>query len=51
MLEILDTGGNDVYVIGRPDDKDLLLPAIADVVLSIDVDRNRMTVRVPEGLG
>jgi 16S rRNA processing protein RimM len=51
VLEILDTGGNDVYVIGRPDDKDLLLPAIADVVLSIDVDRNRMTVRVPEGLG
>ena len=51
VLEILDTGGNDVYVIGRPNDKDLLLPAIADVILSIDVDRNRMIVRVPEGLG
>ena len=50
VKEIIETGGNDVYVIGRAEQADLLIPALDDVVLSVCVGENRMTVRVPEGL-
>ena len=51
VAEILPTGGNDVYVIRREGRPDLLLPAVGDVVLEVDPESGRMTVRVPEGLG
>ena len=47
--EVLVTGANDVYVV-RSDQGELLLPAIRDVILAIDVDAQRITVRVPDGL-
>ena len=47
--QILVTGGNDVYVVndGR---REVLLPAIRDVVRKVDVDAEKMVVRPPEGL-
>ena len=50
VKEIIETGVNDVYVIDRPGQKDLLIPAIAEVVLAVSVSDNRMTINVPEGL-
>ena len=50
VKEIIETGVNDVYVIERPEQADLLLPALEDVVLRVSVSEKRMTVRVPEGL-
>ena len=50
VVEILTTGSNDVYVVKAPSRKDVLVPAIADIVLKIDPDQNRMVVRLPEGL-
>ena len=50
VAEILTTGGNDVYVVRVPGSKDILVPAIAGVVLKVDPDQNTMVVRVPEGL-
>ena len=50
VAEILTTGSNDVYVVKAPGRKDVLVPAIADIVLKIDPDQNRMVVRLPEGL-
>jgi len=49
LIEILSTGGNDVYVV-RAGGKELLLPALDDVVLEVDVDNRRMMVEVPPGL-
>jgi 16S rRNA processing protein RimM len=49
LTEIISTGANDVYVITAPD-RELLLPAIGDVVQSVDVPAAAMTVRLPEGL-
>ena len=46
---ILETGGNDVYVVDC-DGKELLVPAIEDVICEIDLDNNRMVVDLPEGL-
>ena len=49
LREVLVTGANDVYVVAT-EDSELLVPALADVVLAVDVDARRMTVEVPPGL-
>ena len=49
LAEVLPTGGTDVYVV-RAGGKELLLPALDDVVLEVDIDNRRMTVEVPPGL-
>lgn len=49
VAEVLRTGSNDVYVV-RSGDRELLLPAIRDVVRAIDLDQGRMTVELLPGL-
>jgi 16S rRNA processing protein RimM len=49
LASILPTGSNDVYVV-RNGDEEVLLPALASVVKTIDTDQRRMTVILPEGL-
>jgi 16S rRNA processing protein RimM len=49
LVDIIETGANDVYVV-RLDGREVLIPALDDVVLSIDLEANRMTVSLPEGL-
>ena len=50
IAEIIETPGNDVYIVRRPDARDLLLPAIKDVILNVDVESSRMTVHLLPGL-
>ena len=47
--DILITGSNDVYVVRRGDGE-ILVPAIEDVVLEVDVEGGRLTVDLPDGL-
>jgi 16S rRNA processing protein RimM len=49
LAEVLQTGSNDVYVV-IDGEQELLVPAIADVVVTVDLERHRMTVDLPEGL-
>jgi 16S rRNA processing protein RimM len=53
ITEIIETGANDVYVVKTPDGypvEEILLPAIASVVIEVDVAGRRMKVVLPEGL-
>ena len=50
LSEILLTGANDVYVVLGPDGSELLLPAIGDVVLNIDLELGRILVNLIPGL-
>ena len=50
ITEIIQTGANDVYVVHISDKKDILLPALIDVVQEVDLDRKVMVVKIPEGL-
>ena len=45
---IFPTGSNDIYVCQG--EREILLPAIAEVICDIDVDKRIMTVRLLEGL-
>ncbi len=49
VASIIETGSNDVYVV-KQEEAETLIPALDSVVLSIDMERNRMTVQLPEGL-
>jgi 16S rRNA processing protein RimM len=49
LREVLETGANDVYVV-RGADKDYLLPAIAQVIQSVDLAQGVMQVRMLPGL-
>ena len=46
---IIETGSNDVYVV-KDKKKEILIPALASVVLNIDLGQKRMQVDLPEGL-
>jgi 16S rRNA processing protein RimM len=47
---LIETGSNDVYVVKTPDAGEILVPAIASVVLEIDLNRGIMRVELPDGL-
>ena len=49
IADVMQTGANDVYVV-KGTDREYLVPAIADVVKSTDVDGNIMTIHVIDGL-
>jgi 16S rRNA processing protein RimM len=50
LVEVLRTGSNDVYVVRREGTKDVLVPAIADAIASVDVPGRRMVVVPLPGL-
>lgn len=49
ITDVMQTGANDVYVV-QGADREYLVPAIPEVVISTDIDRNTMTIRPLEGL-
>ena len=48
--DVLQAGSNDVYVVKTEDGKELLLPAIKDVIKNIDIDGKTIIVHLLEGL-
>lgn len=48
ITDVLQNGANDVYVIKG--DREYLVPAIPDVVISTDIDSNIMQIRPLDGL-
>ena len=49
ISEILETGSNDVYVVNGPAGE-ILVPALADVIINVDLDQSTMVVSLPDGL-
>jgi len=49
VSDILSTGANDVYVV-VDGSKEILIPAVNDVVKEIDLGRKRLVIEVIEGL-
>lgn len=50
LTDVIQTGANDVYVVKTSQEKEILLPAIRDCILEVDVEEKRMRVHVREGL-
>lgn len=50
LIDVFQTGANDVYVIKTLDDKEVLIPAIKDVVRYIDIKSKKIIIKLMEGL-
>lgn len=50
ITDYIETGANDVYVVTTPEGGEVLLPAIPQVILGMDIERKVMTVHLLEGL-
>lgn len=50
IKDVLVTGANDVYVIERSDGTEVLLPAIKQCILDVDLKERMMKVHILEGL-
>ena len=50
LVEIIETGANDVYVVRDESGKEILLPAIPSVILEVDPTRRSLRVHLLEGL-
>lgn len=50
LVQIIETGANDVYVVRPANGKDLLIPAIKECILAVNIPENQMTVHLMKGL-
>ena len=48
--DVLQTGANDVYIVKTKDNKEILIPAIKDCVLNVDMPNKTITIHVMAGL-
>jgi 16S rRNA processing protein RimM len=50
LTDLIETGANDVYVVTSPDNREILLPVIPEVIRRVDVSAGIMTVHLLDGL-
>ena len=50
LVDIMETGANDVYIIASVESQELLIPAIPDVIKKIDLEDGTIQVELLEGL-
>ena len=50
IKEIMESGANDVWVIQRAGEKDLLIPAIKDVVKDVQIENHQVIIDMLDGL-
>ncbi len=50
LEDIYNTGSNDIYVVKDEKGKQILLPAISDVIKNIDIENKKITVHLLNGL-
>lgn len=51
LKDIIQSGSTDIYIINiAKDNKDIMVPAIKEYILNIDIEKNRIEVNIPKGL-
>ena len=50
ISEIIETGANDVYLVKQQSGGEILIPAIEDVILEVDLENGRMKVHILPGM-
>lgn len=50
LVDVLETGANDVYIVKTPDQKEILIPAIKECILSVDIEKKQIVVHLLKGL-
>lgn len=50
LKDVLQTGANDVYIVETEEGKEVLLPAIKECILDVDIESGKVRVHIMEGL-
>lgn len=50
LRDVIETGANDVYVIDSKEHGEVLIPAIKECILKVDIEGQKMTVHLMDGL-
>ena len=50
LKDVMETGANDVYVVEDTKGEEILLPAIKECILDVEVEKNVMTIHLMKGL-
>lgn len=50
LTDVLQTGANDVYVVETPKKKEILLPAIPQCILDVNLESGSVLIHLMEGL-
>lgn len=50
LVEVIETGANDVYVVDSERYGDVLIPVLDSTIIRTDIDAGLLVVRLPEGL-
>lgn len=50
LTDVIETGANDVYAVEMTDGGEVLLPAIRQCILDVDIEARLMRVHIMEGL-
>lgn len=50
LKDVMETGANEVYVIDSDEHGEVLIPAIRQCILDVDIEGKRMKIRLMEGL-
>ncbi|MDB5085608.1 MAG: ribosome maturation factor RimM [Bacilli bacterium] len=50
LIDVLQPGANDVYVVKPPQGNDILLPVIRSCILEVRIPAKLVIARIPEGL-
>lgn len=50
LRDVMETGANEVYIVDSDEHGEVLIPAIRQCILNVDVSENKMTVRLMDGL-
>ncbi len=50
LKDVMETGANEVYIIGSDAHGEVLVPAIRQCILDVDVEERKMVIRLMDGL-
>lgn len=50
LTDVLQTGANDVYIVTTRENKEILIPAIKQCILEVNIEEKKMVVHLLEGL-
>ena len=50
LRDVMETGANDVYIVDMTDGREVLIPAIKECILNVDVEGGKIQIHLMDGL-
>jgi 16S rRNA processing protein RimM len=50
LRDVMETGANDVYIVDMTDGREVLIPAIKECILNVDIEGGKIQIHIMDGL-